>query len=76
MPDSLRSARWFGGQNLAGFVHRASLDPQIVVTLVVWALYAGFLVLRPRGRRAAYLQLAGFALVLTAPLGLLATHLS
>jgi ABC-type uncharacterized transport system permease subunit len=61
---------------IAGFVHRASLDPQIVVTLVVWALYAAFLVLRPRGRRAAYLQLAGFALVLTAPLGLLATHLS
>src|SRR3954453_7499784 len=25
MPDSLRSARWFGGRNLAGFVHRASL---------------------------------------------------
>lgn len=61
---------------IAGFVHRASLDPQIVVTLLVWALYAAFLVVRPRGRRAAYLQLAGFALVLTAPLGLLATHLS
>jgi len=25
MPDSLRSARWFAGRNLAGFVHRASL---------------------------------------------------
>jgi dihydroxy-acid dehydratase len=25
MPDSLRSARWFGGRDLAGFVHRASL---------------------------------------------------
>ena len=61
---------------VAGFVHGASLDPQIVVTLAVWALYAAFLVLRPRGRRAARLQLAGFALVLTAPLGLLVTHLS
>jgi ABC-type uncharacterized transport system permease subunit len=61
---------------LAGFFHGASLDPQIVVTLVVWALYAGFLIARPRGRRAAHVQLAGFALVLTAPLGLLLTHLS
>jgi ABC-type uncharacterized transport system permease subunit len=61
---------------LAGFVHGASLDPQIVVTLVVWALYAAFLVTRAHGRRAAQLQLAGFALVLTAPLGLLLTHLS
>jgi dihydroxy-acid dehydratase len=25
MPDSLRSGRWFGGRDLAGFVHRASL---------------------------------------------------
>jgi ABC-type uncharacterized transport system permease subunit len=61
---------------VAGFVHRASLDPQIVVTVVAWALYAGFLIAHPRGRRAAHLQLAGFALVLTAPLGLLLTHLS
>ena len=57
-------------------MHGASLDPQIVVTLAVWALFAAFLVLRPRGRRAAYIQLAGFALVLAAPLGLLVTHLS
>ena len=25
MPDSLRSGRWFGGRDLAGFVHRTSL---------------------------------------------------
>jgi dihydroxy-acid dehydratase len=25
MPDSLRSARWFAGHDLAGFIHRASL---------------------------------------------------
>jgi ABC-type uncharacterized transport system permease subunit len=61
---------------IAGFVQGASLDPQIVVTLVVWSLYTSFLAVRPRGRRAAMLQLAGFALVLTAPLGLLLTHLS
>jgi ABC-type uncharacterized transport system permease subunit len=61
---------------LAGFVHGASLDPQIVVTLAVWALFAAYLIFRPRGRRAAYVQLAGFALVLAAPLGLLVTHLS
>lgn len=61
---------------VAGFVHRASLDPQIVVTLLVWALYAAFLLVRPRARRAAHVQLAGFALVLAAPLGLLLTHLS
>ena len=61
---------------IAGFVHGASLDPQVFVTLVVWALYATFLMARPRGRRAARLQLAGFALVLAAPLGLLLTHLS
>jgi ABC-type uncharacterized transport system permease subunit len=60
----------------AGFAHGASLDPQIVVTLLVWAIYAAFLLVRPRGRRAAILQLAGFALVLAAPLGLVVTHLS
>lgn len=60
----------------AGFVHGASLDPQIVVTLAVWALFAAFLLVRPRGRRAAQLQLTGFALVAAAPLGLLVTHLS
>jgi ABC-type uncharacterized transport system permease subunit len=61
----------------AGFAHGGvSLDPQVVVTLVVWALYAAFLVTRAHGRRAAYLQLLGFALVLAAPLGLLVTHLS
>ena len=61
---------------VAGFVHGASLDPQIILTLAVWALFAAFVVVRPRGRRAAYLQLAGFVLVLAALLGLLVTHLS
>ena len=61
---------------VAGFARGLTLDPQVVVTLVVWALYAAFLLARPRGRRAAELQLAGFALVIAAPLGLLVTHLS
>jgi ABC-type uncharacterized transport system permease subunit len=61
---------------IAGFVHGASLDPQVVVTLGVWALYVAYLLVRPHGRRAAYLQVAGVVLVLLAPLGLLATHLS
>ena len=60
---------------VAGFAHGASLDPQVVVTLLVWALYAGFLLARLRGRRAAQVQVAGFLLVLAAPLGLLVTHL-
>jgi ABC-type uncharacterized transport system permease subunit len=61
---------------VAGFVHGASLDPQVVVTLLVWALYAAFLLVRPHGRRAAYVQVGGVVLVLLAPLGLLVTHLS
>jgi ABC-type uncharacterized transport system permease subunit len=61
---------------VAGFARGVSLDPQIIVALVVWALYAAFLLVRPRGRRAAQVQLAGFALVVAAPLGLLVTHLS
>ena len=61
---------------VAGFARGVSLDPQIVVALVVWAIYAAFLLVRPRGRRAAQVQLTGFALVVAAPLGLLVTHLS
>jgi ABC-type uncharacterized transport system permease subunit len=61
---------------VTGLAHGASLDPQVIVTLVVWALVAAFVLVRPRGRRAAHVQLAGFALVATAPLGLLVTHLS
>ncbi len=61
---------------VAGFARGVSLDPQIVVALVAWALYAAFLLVRPRGRRAAQVQLTGFALVVAAPLGLLVTHLS
>jgi ABC-type uncharacterized transport system permease subunit len=57
-----------------------SLDALMVVTLATWLLFAGYLVLRHglgwRGRRAAYLVLAGFALVVVVRLGLPLTHFS
>jgi ABC-type uncharacterized transport system permease subunit len=56
------------------------VDAVIAVTLATWAVYAVFLVLRYgfgwRGRRAAYLALAGFALVAVVRLGLPLTHFS
>jgi ABC-type uncharacterized transport system permease subunit len=67
---------------VAGFIrlrsHGGSLDALMVVTVVTWAVFAASLVLRHaygwRGRRAAYLVLAGFALVIVARLGLPLTH--
>jgi ABC-type uncharacterized transport system permease subunit len=51
-----------------------------VVTVVTWVTFTASLVLRHaygwRGRRAAYLVLAGFALVAVARLGLPVTHFS
>jgi ABC-type uncharacterized transport system permease subunit len=56
------------------------VDAVIAVTLVTWAVYAGFLLLRYglgwRGRRAAYVALVGFALVILVRLGLPVTHFS
>jgi ABC-type uncharacterized transport system permease subunit len=56
------------------------LDALMAVTVVTWLVYGAFLVLRYgagwRGRRAAYLALAGFALVLAVRLGLPVTHFS
>src|SRR5438034_9827362 len=53
-------------------------DALMVVTLVTWAVYSAYLVLRHfagwRGRRAAYLVLAGFVLVVVVRLGLPVTH--
>ncbi len=67
---------------VAGFVrlrsHGGSVDALMIVTLVTWTVFAAYLVLRHgvgwRGRRAAYLVLAGFALVAIARLGLPLTH--
>ena len=55
-----------------------SFDALMVVTLVTWAVYAAYLALRRfaglHGRRAAYLILAGFLLVVVVRLGLPVTH--
>jgi ABC-type uncharacterized transport system permease subunit len=53
-----------------------SIDALMAVTIGTWAIYAAYLGLRPHGRRAAYLALAGFALVVVARLGLQVTHFS
>jgi ABC-type uncharacterized transport system permease subunit len=56
----------------------AAVDALMGVTLGTWAVYALYVFLRFeagwRGRRAAYLALAGFALVIVARLGLQLTH--
>ena len=56
------------------------VDALMAVTLLTWGVYAGFLALRQfaglSGRRAAYVVLAGFALVAVARLGLPLTHFS
>ncbi len=58
----------------------AGVDALMAVTLGAWTVYALYLLLRYeagwRGRRAAYLALAGFALVIVARLGLQLTHFS
>jgi ABC-type uncharacterized transport system permease subunit len=55
-----------------------SFDALMVVTLVTWVVYAAYLALRRfagwRGRRAAYLVLAGFVLVAVVRLALPVTH--
>jgi hypothetical protein len=46
------------------------VDALIAVSLVTWVVYGSYLVTRPTGRRAAYLALLGFALVVVARLPL------
>jgi ABC-type uncharacterized transport system permease subunit len=66
----------------AGFVRLrsdgGSFDALMIVTLLTWVAFASVVLLRHgvgwRGRRAAYLVLAGFALVVVARLGLPLTH--
>jgi ABC-type uncharacterized transport system permease subunit len=54
------------------------LDALMAVTVLTWCVYAGTLALRQlagwRGRRAAYLVLAGFVLVVVVRLALPVTH--
>jgi ABC-type uncharacterized transport system permease subunit len=53
-------------------------DALMAVTVLTWAVYTGYLALRHlagwRGRRAAYLVLAGFVLVAVVRLALPVTH--
>jgi ABC-type uncharacterized transport system permease subunit len=55
-----------------------SFDALMAVTVLTWTVYSGYLVLRHlagwRGRRAAYLVLAGFVLVAVVRLALPITH--
>ncbi len=53
---------------------RAGFDALEAVTLLTWAVYAVFIGLHPTGRRAAYLALGGFALVIVARLALAGGH--
>jgi ABC-type uncharacterized transport system permease subunit len=57
-----------------------NFDALMGVTLVTWLVYAAYLALRygagVRGRRAAYLVIAGFVLVAVARLALPVTHFS
>ena len=50
------------------------LDALEVLTLATWAVYGSFVVIRPTGRRAAYVALGGFALVALARLALAGSH--
>ncbi len=63
---------------VAGFVRLrqqgGSTDALEWLTVATWAVYGGFLVLRPSGSRAAYLALGGFALVVVARLALAGGH--
>ena len=63
---------------VAGFVRLrqqgGSTDALEWLTVATWAVYGGFLVLRPTGSRAAYLALGGFALVIVARLALAGGH--
>ena len=55
------------------------VDALVIATLVTWAVWLGYVVLRTRGwsgRRAAYVALAGFALVIVVRLALPAVHFS
>jgi ABC-type uncharacterized transport system permease subunit len=69
---------------LVGFIRLrhsgGGVDAVIALTLAAWVVYGGFLVLRFvlgwRGRRAAYLVLAGFALVALVRIGLPVSHFS
>jgi ABC-type uncharacterized transport system permease subunit len=58
-------------------IRNDSVDALVVATLVTWVVWTGYLVARLRGvsgRRAAYVALAGFVLVIVVRLALPASH--
>ncbi|HZT92789.1 MAG TPA: cytochrome c biogenesis protein CcsA [Gaiellaceae bacterium] len=63
---------------VAGFVRLrergGSFDALEAVTLATWLVYGAAVVARPAGRRAAYLALAGFALVIVVRVALAGSH--
>ena len=63
---------------VAGFVRLREegkgADTLMAATIIAWVVYAGLLALRPKGRRAAYLALIGFAVVLVARIVLAGSH--
>jgi ABC-type uncharacterized transport system permease subunit len=69
---------------VAGLVRLAvdggGIDPLMAVTLLAWIVYGAYVALRYRlgwrGRGAAYLALAGFAIVIAVRLGVQLTHFS
>ncbi len=63
---------------VAGFIRLREqgdrIDALMAATILTWFVYAGFLVVRATGRRAAYLALFGFALVIIARIALSGSH--
>ena len=66
------------GVGIGRLINRGdSVDALVIATCATWLVWASYLVLRVRGlagRRAAYLALAGFLLVIVVRLALPATH--
>jgi ABC-type uncharacterized transport system permease subunit len=63
---------------VAGFIRLVQkgggADAAMAVAVLAWAVYGAFLVTRPAGRRAAYLALVGFALVIVVRVALAGSH--
>jgi ABC-type uncharacterized transport system permease subunit len=54
--------------------HGGSVDALMAATILAWLVYSAFVALRPSGRAAAYLALAGFAVVIVVRIVLAGTH--
>jgi ABC-type uncharacterized transport system permease subunit len=63
---------------VAGFIRLdqedKSVDSLAAAMVIAWVVYAGLLAVRPKGRRTAYLALAGFAIVILARVALSVSH--